>query len=128
MDTEKNNLNSQVENLNQEAEKLKEVAIGANVALTEMRIQFETMMEMQKEERLERERMYNEEKDKMRKHYGRIILGLILTLCLILGGIIGGTIYLLTNFDIAFGTYIQEPNVGGDGNSTIYDGIHFNAD
>lgn len=128
MANESSSITHKVDEINEEAEKLKEIASGANVALTEMRLQFETMMEIQKEERLERERMYNEEKEHMRKRYGRIILGLILTICLILGSFVGGAIYLFTNFDIAFGTYIQKPNVGGDGNSTIYDGIHFNAD
>lgn len=125
MENDTENIHHKVNEINEEAEKLREIASGANVALTEMRLQFETMMEMQKQERLEREHMYNEEKDGMRKHYGRIIIGLILTICLILGTIIGSAIYLFSNYDISFG-YEQSLYVGGDGNQNIYDGIHYN--
>lgn len=89
-------------------------------------IQFDTMAEVQKEERLELNRMHNEEMDKMRKHYGRIILALILTLALLLGGIIAGAIYLCSTYE--FITYNQDSYVGGDGESYIYDGIHSNDD
>lgn len=115
-----------VNNLKDNVEKLDEVSSRTDLALTEMRLQFETMMEMQKEERIETQKMHNEEKDKMRKHYGRIIIGLILTLFLILGSIIGGTIYLVTNFEFATIEYGQDIQIGGDGNPTINDGIHYN--
>lgn len=126
MENESSSITHKVDAINEEAEKLKEIASGANVALTEMRLQFETMMEMQKEERLERERMYNDEKDKMRKHYGRIIIGLILTICLILGSIMGAAIYIFSNFEFAFETY-QDVHSDNNGTSTIYDGIHLDS-
>lgn len=115
-----------VNNLKDNVEKLDEVSSRTDLALTEMRLQFETMMEMQKEERIETQKMHNEEKDKMRKHYGRIIIGLILTLFLILGSIIGGAIYILTNFEFAFATY-QDVYSDNNGTATIYDGIHFDT-
>lgn len=124
-----------VNTLEEKAEKLSKIADGANTALAEMRVQFETLAEMQKEERLERDKMHNAAVEKILdkcerevKHWKHICIGLILTLCLILGSIIGGIVYIATNFDIEFGSYIQEPTVGGDGTSTINDGIHFNAD
>ncbi len=82
-------------------------------------IQFDTMAEVQKEERLELNRMHNEEMDKMRKHYGRIILALILTLALLLGGIIGGVVYVLSNFTFDFGNSQETYD-----DSVINDGIH----
>lgn len=139
MENESSPITHKIDAISDEAEKLEEIASGVNVALTEMRLQFETMMEMQKEERTERERMYNEErierermhneeKSEMRKHYGRIIIGLILTICLILGSIIGGAIYIFSNFDFAVADFTQSVDIGGDGNPIIYDGIHHNAD
>lgn len=113
-----------VENLNEKAEQLNKVASSTDLALAEMRIQFETMMEMQKEERIETQKMSHEELDKMRKHYGRIITGLILTICLILGSVIGGAIYLFSNYDFAY--ILQDPTIGGNGDLNLYDGIHYN--
>lgn len=121
------NLKDNAKKLEDNARELESQSDRTNLALAEMRLQFETMMEMQKQERADMAKLHAETEDKIRKHYGRIILGLILTICLILGGIIGGAIYLFSNFDIDFGTYIQEPTVGGNGNSTIYDGIHYNV-
>lgn len=102
------------------------------IALTEMRLQFETLLEMQKEERIELSKIKKEELDGLResfekqtKHLKHIIIGLILTLCLILGSIVGGAIYILANFDIVI-PYYQDAHVGGDGESNINDGIHIN--
>lgn len=98
---------------------------SANMAVTEMRIQFETLAEMQKEERIETQKLFKEEKDGMRKHYGRIIIGLIIALCVLIGSIAGAIIYILSNYDIMMG-YTQNAynKVGGD--NIINDGIHFN--
>lgn len=117
-----------------QAEKLQKLASSTDIALTEMRIQFETLAEMQKDERIEIQKMhviekenllkqFAEDRESQRKHYTRIIYALILTLVLILGSVIGGIIYIFTNYDIAVGTY-QDLYSGDNGTSTIYDGIH----
>ena len=104
------------------AHKIEEKSKQVDSLIAQSMIQFDTMAEVQKEERLELNRMHNEEMDKMRKHYGRIILALILTLALLLGGIIGGVVYVLSNFE--FETYSQEAYIGGDGTNNINDGLH----
>lgn len=97
------------------------------MALTEMRLWNDTLAEMYKEERLEQQKNFSEQMDKMRKHYGRIIAGLIISLCLFIGGVIGGVIYVISNYEFAFYT---EQNVDSSDNSTstINDGIHVNSD
>lgn len=122
------------EKLAEQADKLQELSSGTNVALAEMRLQFETLAEMQKDERIEIQKMHVLEKETLmkqftndlesqRKHYTRIIYALILTLVIILGSVIGGIIYIFTNYDIAVDTY-QDLYSGDNGTSTIYDGIH----
>lgn len=103
---------------------------ASNVALSEMRLQFDTLAEMQKEERIELAKIHKDEMDSMRqshekqvKHLKHIIIGLILTLCLIISGIVGSVIYVLANYDIE--TTYQYVTVGGDGESNIHDGIHY---
>lgn len=124
-----------VDNLNEKAEKLSDIVGSTDLALAEMRLQFETMMEMQKEERLASQKMHNEEKAQIQeshakeiKHWKHVVVGLILTLCLVIGGVVGTVAYFLTNFDIAVSDYAQSIDIGGDGNPIIYDGIHHNAD
>lgn len=116
-----------IENLNEQAEKLKHIAGSTDLAISEMRIQFETLAEMQKEERLVTQEMHNKEMESVRKHYGRIIMGLILTIVLIIGSLVGAAIYLFTNFEFTFGSY-QELHSGSNGSSTIYDGIHYDLE
>lgn len=96
-----NNMETLFEELNQATE-------GANMLATQFHLQFETMEELQKEER---------------ERYTRIIMGLIIALVVLIGSIVGGAIYLFANFDIG---YYQTADVGGDGQATIHDGIHFN--
>lgn len=115
--------NQTLTHLENTAKEIEHYTEGANMALTEMRLQFETLAEMQKEERLEQQRSFCDQMDKMRKHYGRIIAGLILALCVLIGGIISGLFYVLQNFD--FVTYYQELNENG-GDANLYDGIHYN--
>ncbi len=115
-----------VENLNEQVEKLNDVTVKTDLALTEMRLQFETMMEMQKEERIETQKMHNEEMASMRKHYGRIIMGLIITICLIIGSVVGGLVWFFSNYGTGLGyEFLQELTVGGNGDPTVYDGIHY---
>lgn len=106
----------------------------ANIALTEMRLQFETMAEMQKEERLSIQKMHNEEIEKLcekhekeNKHWKHIVMGLIATIILIISVIAGSIAYIFANYDFEIEAgYSQSASVGGDGEATIEDGIHFN--
>lgn len=108
-------------------EKLGDIAEGTNIALTEMRIQFDTMVQSQQEERIRMQELYSGERDKIRKHYGHIILALVLTIVLILGTVVGAVMYVFSNYDIMTG-YVQDLYIGNDGTNTIYDGIHFNSE
>lgn len=109
-------------------ESLNNATEKANLLATEIQLQFETMAELQKDERLSWLEMFAKEKQEIREHYEkilqkntRIILGLVLTLLIIIGSFIGGAIYLLENYEFS---YYQSAEVGGDGNANIYDGIH----
>lgn len=109
------------------AEKMGHIVDGTNMVLTEMRLQQDTLIQSQQEERIRMQELYSGERDKIRKHYGRIILALVLTIVLILGSIVGAVIYVLNRFeisDIPIG-YTQNAynEVGGD--NIINDGIHF---
>lgn len=95
-------------------EELNQATNEANALATQFHLQFETMVELQKDEL-----------KAIRKHYAIIIMGLIITLTLLIGSIIGGAIYLLSNYEFQFG-YYQSADVGGDGTANIYDGIHQN--
>lgn len=122
-----------MECLNMAADKLNKAVEDTSIIEKEIMLQFDTMAQLQKDERMEREKMYideradmrkqfAEEKTNMRKHYQKIILVLALTLFLLLSSIIGGTIYLLANYDFGYAVY-QESSAEGGGDSTIEDGI-----
>lgn len=104
------------------AETIRSMTDRANAMAAETRLQFDTLVTMQKDERIEIQKMFHDELDKMRTHYGHIIIGLVVTLMILLGGIVGGVAYILTNYE--FETYSQEQYIGGDGNNDIHDGIH----
>lgn len=106
-------LKNQAETVNNQAKEVKKMADGASIAMAEMRLQMETLVEVHKEEKAD-----------MRKHYGRIIMALILVICLIIGSVIGAVVYVLSNYDIDFG-YVQDLYIGNDGTNTINDGIHY---
>lgn len=115
------------------AEKLAEAVEEMNVAEQRFMCQFDTIEQLYFEkEKLYLERMseaeerHTKEKDAMRNHYGKIILTLAITLLLLVGGLVGGMIYLFANYDFGVVTY-QDVSVGNDGDSTIEDGIqmHF---
>lgn len=105
-------------------ERISETTDKLNAMMAETRLQFDTLVTMQKDERIELQKMHHEEMEKVRKHYGKIIFGLIIALVLLLGGIIGSAIYVFSTYD--FETVYQDNYVGGDGSATIYDGIHYN--
>lgn len=115
-----------MEDLKKSAEKLESIAENANVIVTEMRVQWGMMLDTQQKERMELNRLHAEERERDRKFFGRIIIGLILTIVLLLGGIIGTAAYLLTNYDFAIATY-QDLDISGDGSQEIHDGIHYNS-
>lgn len=121
-----------IEQLQNSANELDKISAGTNIALTEMRVQFETLVEMQKEERIEIQKMHNETIEKIENrhakdiaHWKHIVIGLILVIALIFGGIVGTIAYILANFDVEFG-YTQSVGIGGDGSHIINDGIHYN--
>ena len=121
-------------------EKIKEATEDINVAEQRFMCQFDTieqlyfekeklylskMDDMEKRHAEERESMRKqniEEKESMRKHYQRIIFSISLVLLLIVGSLVGGLIYLFSNYDIGYEVY-QEVSAEGGGDSTIEDGI-----
>lgn len=136
MDNEKkvNKVTKEVKNVAKKAENAVTAIDNANLALTEMRLQFDTMAEIQKEERLEYQKMHNEamakkdeQHEKEIKHWKHICMALILTIALFIGGLVGTAVYLLTNFEFA---YYTEQNVDSNDNSvsTINDGIHVTSE
>ena len=100
-------------------QKIAEMTDKANSMMAETRLQFDTLIEMQKDERIEMQKMFHEQLDKTRKHYGRIIISLVLTLVILIGGIVGTIGYILANFDIIGTTYQETYD-----SSVINDGIH----
>lgn len=115
-----------------------ETVSAANVAMAQSTVALDTMMQLQSDERKEKDRSFLEALDKIearhaedrekdRKHYRRIILALALTLALIIGAIIGGVIYIVSNFDFEFQpSYSQSVSAEGGGDSTIEAGINVN--
>lgn len=115
--------------LEHSAEELENLGGRTNLALTEMRLQFETMVELQKEERIATEQAHIEDKEKMRKHYSRVICGLIVALLIIIGGLVGTFIYVVANCDFEdfSNGYKQEMYIGGNGVNILNEGYHSNG-
>lgn len=123
-----------IETLENSARELDKMAASTNVALSEMRVQFETLAEMQKQERLEMQKMYSEIIEKMEdkhakdiKNWKHVVVALVLTICLIIGSLVGAAIYIATNYEIVTGTY-QDVSSDNSSTVTIHDGIHVNGD
>lgn len=123
-----------IEQLQDSARELDKMAAGTNMALVEMRTQFETLASMQQEERLQIQKMHHEEiskiierNDKQIAQWKHIVIGLILTICLIIGSLVGAAIYIATNYEIVTGTY-QDVSSDNSSTVTIHDGIHVNGD
>lgn len=117
------------------AERLMDEANNAieftNVANAQFAAAMDTVLQIQKEKDSEyllaiqnMENRHIEDKANMRKHYQKIILSLSLVLLLIVGSLIGGLVYLVSNYDIGFQVY-QEVTSEGGGDSTIEDGFQF---
>lgn len=112
-----------VEKLNKNAERLGEMGDELDIKMSAMLVQFDTLVALHKDERVEFEKMHHESMERLTKHFKHIIIALALTLILFIGGVIGTVAYVLNNFDI--GVVYQDTYVGGDGTSTINDGIHY---
>lgn len=85
----------------------------------EMRLQFDTMVEMQKEERV----VLLEHNEKQNKRLHHVIIGLIVTLialCILFSSI---SIYFVSNYDL--GALIQQDVSNQSGSVDIFDGIHY---
>lgn len=83
----------------------------------------DTMAQMYKDERSEILANAAKERESIRKHYQKLLLAMALLMSLIIGGLILGTAYLVSNFDIAFGNS-QTVYANGGGSATNQDGIH----
>lgn len=123
-------MQDEVEMLEMAAEKLEKTVEEVNQVEERLMCQFDTMSELFFEEKklllaqmADAEKRHAEERESMRKHYGRALLAVSLTLLLVIGSLIGGLIYLISNYDIGVAIY-QEVNAEGGGDSTVEDGIH----
>lgn len=126
-------MEARVDKLETAVEKLEETLEKANKSEEKLMCQYDTMSQLffEKEkvylEKMdESEKRHLEEKASMRKHYQRIIVSISLVLLLIVGSLIGGLIYLISNYDVAFEVY-QDVSAEGGGDSTVEDGIHLNG-
>lgn len=113
-----------VEKLNENANRLGDMGDILNDKISAMLVNVDTLSALYKDERETQQKMYYEAIDKLTKHFKHIIIALILTLALFIGGTIGTVAYILANFDIEFG-YTQNVDIGGNGDHVINDGIHY---
>lgn len=86
---------------------------------------FETQLERFQEEKRELLDRHEQEKDKIRKHYGKIIIAMAIVLTSIIIGIFGTIFYFLNNYDFVI-DFRQTITAGDDSAATINDGIHYN--
>lgn len=111
-----------VERLETAVEKLEDTLEKANQSEEKFMCQYDTMSQLF----FEKEKLLLSQMDSMRKHYQKIIISISLVLLIIVGSLIGGLIYLVSNYDVAFEVY-QEVSAEGGGDSTVEDGIHLNG-
>ncbi len=100
---------------------------NADAVVTASRLNVEMILESHAEERQQAEERHSRDMEAMRKHYTRIIFGLLLTLFILVGSAFAGLVYLMLNYDIGIATY-QDLDASGYGTSIIEDGIHYNRD
>lgn len=112
-----------MDNINEVSQNLNKATDKANILATEMLVQFDTMAQLQMQERQTILDRHMEEKESMRKHYSHIIWGLIAALVILIGGIVGGAFYILANYEFGVIT-TQNPIAEGEGRAIIEDGIH----
>lgn len=97
----------------------------AEIVMTESRLSIEMILESQKDERQQMEERHARELESVRKHLGRIIFALVLTLILLVGSALGGIIYILMNYDIGVISYTQDVYADNGSTSIVEDGIHY---
>lgn len=112
-----------MDNISKAAQNLDEATGKANILATEVLVQFDTMAQLQMQERENMNKLHAEEREAMRKHYSHIIWGLIAALVILIGGIVGGAFYILANYEFGVIT-TQNPIAEGEGRAIIEDGIH----
>ena len=124
-------MHDEVEMLEMAAEKLEKTVEEVNQVEERLMCQYDTMSELFFEEKklllaqmADAEKRHAEERESMRKHYGRALLAVSLTLLIIVASLIGGIIYLVSNYEFSYEVY-QEVSAEGGGDSTIEDGIQF---
>ncbi len=113
----------------QEAYRMMNEDIEKNIEHVDVQVPFvayETQLERFQEEKRELLDRHEQEKDNIRKHYGKIIVALASALAAMIIGTFGTVIYFLYNYDIMFG-FEQEITTGDDSAATINDGIHYNT-
>ena len=114
------------EKMENAARTLEKESEGMNAYAAETRLQFDTLVQLQMQERQAIEKRHSEETKDIRKHYGRIIAGLIITLVVILGAIVGSIVYVFANYDIGVISTYQEVDSSDNSVSNIWDGIECN--
>lgn len=125
---------AEMEYLNMAEQVVNETVNMANMASAQAAVALDTMLQLQKEKDAEylatienMDKRHAEEKNDMRKHYQKIILSISLAFSLFIGALIGGIVYIVSNFDFEFQpNYTQITSAAGGGDSTIEDGIKVN--
>lgn len=88
---------------------------------------YETQQERYLSQLNEVQDRFDDEKDKMRKHYKQIIVAISAVLIALIVGLFGSVLYILTNYDFTcYEQVLETGDYGGD--ATIEDGIHVNDD
>lgn len=107
-----------------------------NVDLVNARLQFDTLVQLQMEERqqlidkqiAERQHLIDkhmEENKEIRKHHGRIIGWLFATILILLFTLLGSVLYIASVYTFEeVPSFTQEAETQ-DGDSVILDGIHY---
>lgn len=87
---------------------------------------YETQLERFQEEKKELLDRHDAEKDKMRKHYSRIILAICIPFILFITLTFGSLIWFFNNYDVM--SFEQLLTTGNYSDSIIEDGIHYNSE
>lgn len=87
-------------------------------------VAFETQLERFQEEKRELLDRHEKEKDKMRKHYRKIIIAMAVALTAMIVGLFGTALYFVSYFDIATVNLEQDIRMN-DGSATISDGMEY---
>ena len=114
------------EKMENAARTLEKESEGMNAYAAETRLQFDTLVQLQMQERQAIEKRHSEETKDIRKHYGRIIAGLIITLMIIMGGIVGTVVHIFSTYEL-IPSFEQTVTASGNGDSVINDGITYDG-